>query len=217
MAVSALGFKWYSGAVRRCLLVMTMLVCSWQVLANETSAEVAVDAYIRGLLQSMEAIKPLYQSDRVSYFAAVEESLSEFVDFKEVARGVMARYSTGANGATNEQLERFSDVFRESLIDFYGSALANYGGVDFEIVGVNAQSDDPENNTNVRMNIRADNGTRFEVMYTMFLNEDRIWKLKNLYVEGVNLRRQYHSQFDSLMASHNYDINKVIDAWKSSQ
>jgi phospholipid transport system substrate-binding protein len=217
MGASALGYKWASGAVRRCLLVVAMLVCSWQTLADETSAQVAVDAYIRDLLQSMDAIKPLYQSDRAAYFAAVEAALSEFVDFKEVARGVMARYSTGANGATNAQLERFADVFRESLIDFYGSALANYGGVDFEITAVNAQSEDPENNTNVRMNIRADNGTRFEVMYTMFLNEDRIWKLKNLYVEGVNLRRQYHSQFDSLMASHNYDIDKVIDAWKSSQ
>jgi phospholipid transport system substrate-binding protein len=217
MVASALGYKWASGAVRRCLLVVTMLVCSGQTLADEIRAQAAVDTYIRDLLQSMDAIKPLYQSDRAAYFAEVEAALSEFVDFKEVARGVMARYSTGANGATNAQLERFADVFRESLIDFYGSALANYGGVDFEITAVNAQSEDPENNTNVRMNIRADNGTRFEVMYTMFLNEDRIWKLKNLYVEGVNLRRQYHSQFDSLMASHNYDIDKVIDAWKSSQ
>ena len=40
------------------------------------------------------------------------------------------------------------------------------------------------------MNIRADDGTRFEVQYTMFLNADRHWKLKNLYIEGVNLRRQ---------------------------
>jgi phospholipid transport system substrate-binding protein len=72
----------------------------------------------------------------------------------------------------------------------------------------------PETATNVRMNIQADDGSRFEVQYTMFLNGDRVWKLKNLYIEGVNLRRQYYSQFDSLMMSNNYDIDKVIDNWQ---
>jgi phospholipid transport system substrate-binding protein len=176
-----------------------------------------VEGYIGTLLQEMEGIKPLYQSDRPAYFAAVEAALDEFVDFREVARGVMARYGTGPNGATEEQLLRFSDVFRESLVDFYGSALANYGGVDFEILPMDAPSEDPDNNSNVRMSIKADDGSRFEVQYVMFLDQDRIWKLKNLYVEGVNLRRQYYAQFDSLMTSNDFDIDKVIDGWMVTQ
>jgi phospholipid transport system substrate-binding protein len=201
-----------------------MLLCtvagaffSMRLSAADLSAEAAVDAYIKTLLQKMDAIKPLYQSERPAYFAAVEEALSEFVDFREVARGVMAKYGTGPNGASEEQLLRFSDVFRESLVDFYGSALANYGGVDFEILPLDAQPQDPENNSNVRMSIRADDGSRFEVQYVMFLDVDRVWKLKNLYVEGVNLRRQYYAQFDSLMMSNDYDIDKVIDAWHVTQ
>jgi phospholipid transport system substrate-binding protein len=181
--------------------------------AAELTAEQAVQAYISTLLQEMEGIKPLYQSDRAAYFEAVETALGEFVDFREVARGVMAKYGTGPNGATEEQLLRFSDVFRDSLVDFYGSALANYGGVDFEILPMDVGSDDPENNSNVRMSIKADDGSRFEVQYVMFLDQARVWKLKNLYVEGVNLRRQYYAQFDSLMMSNDYDIDKVIDAW----
>jgi phospholipid transport system substrate-binding protein len=181
------------------------------------SAEAAVDAYITNLLTEMETIKPLYGRDRKTYFAAVEEALSEFVDFREVARGVMAKYGTGPNGATPEQVERFADVFRASLVDFYGSALANYGGAKFEIVPLDTPPADPENATNVRMNIQSDDGSRFEVQYTMFLNADRVWKLKNLYIEGVNLRRQYFSQFESMMMSNNYDIDKVIDGWNVSQ
>lgn len=203
--------------VRRCLVAILMLMgTAWMpgLHAAETTAEAAVDTYISNLLMQMEDIKPLYEADRTAYFAAVEQALAEFVDFREVARGVMARYGQGPNGATPEQLERFAGVFRASLVDFYGSALANYGGAEFEIVPIDTAPTEPENATNVRMNIQADDGSRFEVQYTMFLNADRVWKLKNLYIEGVNLRRQYYSQFDSMMMSNNYDIDKVIDSWQ---
>ena len=204
-----------------CTVVGAFLAVSARLTAaeagSEQSAEQAVAGYISTLLQDMEALKPLYQSDRPAYFAGVEAALGNFVDFREVARGVMAKYGTGPNGASEEQLLRFSDVFRESLVDFYGSALANYGGVDFEILPMEVAAEDPENNSNVRMSIKADDGSRFEVQYVMFLNQDRVWKLKNLYVEGVNLRRQYYAQFDSLMMSNDFDIDKVIDGWTVAQ
>jgi phospholipid transport system substrate-binding protein len=174
------------------------------------TAEAAVETYIENLLMQMDEIKPLYDTDREAYFMKIEEALTAFVDFREVARGVMAEYGTGA---TPEQLQRFADVFRASLVDFYGSALANYGGAEFELVPNATPPSDPENATNVRMNIQADDGSRFEVQYTMFVNADRVWKLKNLYIEGVNLRRQYYSQFDSMMKTNNDDIDKVIDSW----
>lgn len=218
--------------IRRCLVVFFMLMgAAWmpglraaessvEVVVEttvETSAEAAVNTYISNLLRQMDAIKPLYEADRTAYFAAVEQALVEFVDFTEVARGVMARYGTGPNGATPEQLQRFSDVFRASLVDFYGSALANYGGAEFAIMPMETPPSDPANATNVRMIIQADDGNRFEVQYTMFLNQNRVWMLKNLYIEGVNLRRQYYSQFDSMMMSHNYDIDKVIANWQVAQ
>jgi phospholipid transport system substrate-binding protein len=198
-----------------CMLLMTAAARAAE--APAMTAEEAVDAYITKLLADMESIKPLYETDKEAYFKAVEEALSEFVDFREVARGVMAKYGQGPNGATPEQLQRFADVFRASLVDFYGSALANYGGAKFGIVPIDTPPTDPENATNVRMNILADDGSRFEVQYTMFLNPDRVWKLKNLYIEGVNLRRQYFAQFDSMMMSNNYDIDRVIDTWNVSQ
>ena len=76
-----------------------------------------------------------------------------------------------------------------------------------------AWSGNPESASNVRMAVIADDGSRVEVQYTMFLNDERVWKLRNLYIEGVNLRRQYYSRFDNLMNRNNFDIDKVIDLW----
>ena len=209
-------------ALRRIKLALALIISIFTaaflaptaVTAQVLSAQEAVDQYIYGLLTTMQEIKPLYDSDREAYFQEVEESLSSFVDFREVARGVMAKYGQGPNGATSEQLDRFADVFRASLVDFYGSALAEYGGVEYEFLENRQQSRNPEISSNVRMSLLGDDGNRVEVQYTMFLNEDRVWKLRNLYVEGVNLRRQYYSRFDNLMTRNAFDIDRVIDLWK---
>jgi len=183
------------------------------VTAQELTAQEAVDQYISGLLATMQEIRALYDSDREVYFQEVEEVLSSFVDFREVARGVMAKYGQGPNGATSEQLDRFADVFRASLVDFYGSALAEYGGAEYEFLENRQQSRNSERSSSVRMSLLGDDGNRVEVQYTMFLNEDRVWKLRNLYVEGVNLRRQYYSRFDNLMTRNDFEIDLVIDLW----
>ena len=194
-------------------IALGILLIPLNAVAQEKSAQEAVDEYISGLLATMQEIKPLYESDRDHYFQQVEEALSSFVDFREVARGVMAKYGQGPNGATSEQLDRFAGVFRASLVDFYGSALAEYGGVEYEFLENRQQSRNPERSSNVRMSLLGDDGNRIEVQYTMFLNEERVWKMRNLYVEGVNLRRQYYSRFDNLMTRNEFNIDKVIDLW----
>lgn len=194
-------------------LMTIFAVAAMPVAAQPVSAEEAVDQYISGLLEVLSEVQPLYKTDPEAYFSAVENTLSEFVDFREVARGVMAKYGQGPNGATPEQLDRFADVFRSSLVEFYGSALAEYGGVEYEIAD-NTQVSDDGRAANVRMSVLGNDGNRIEVQYTMFLNGDDEWKLRNLYVEGVNLRRQYYSRFDNLMTRNDYDIDRVIDLWQ---
>jgi phospholipid transport system substrate-binding protein len=193
----------------------SMSLFAAEAAAGEITAEAAVESYISDLLSEIKTIQPLFATDKAAYFDGVETALDEFVDFKEVARGVMAKYGTGPNGANDEQMSRFAEVFKSSLVQFYGNALASYGGVVFEIVPPALPSTDPDN-ANVVMNIVDDSGSKFEVQYTMFKNPASEWKLKNLYIEGVNLRRQYYSQFDSMMISNNYDIDKVIDSWAAA-
>ena len=116
-------------ALRRMVLTVSIFIgVSFNPMlasAQEVSAQDAVDQYVTGLLATMETIRPLYESDQTAYFLAVENALSSFVDFREVARGVMAKYGQGQNGASEEQMSRFANVFRSSLVEFYGSAWLN--------------------------------------------------------------------------------------------
>ena len=200
---------------RLCVLIgcLTGLVAGARSAVPELSAQVAVESYINTLFVTIDEIRPLYMEDRQSYFLNVESALAHFVDFNEVARGVMAKYSAGPNGASSEQLNRFANVFKASLVEFYGSALADYKGSSFEFLPSRGVPKNPEKSTNVRMKLLDGEGG-LEVQYTMFLNEERVWKLKNLYVEGINLRRQYHSRFDGLMVKSGHDIDAVIERWQ---
>jgi phospholipid transport system substrate-binding protein len=203
--------------LRRLGLVLgfALLLTNTSIAGEATNtAEEAVEHYVTALLARVSDIRDSFQSDPAFYFSQVEDAIDDFVDFEEVARGVMARYASGPDGASDDQIARFAEVFKHSMIEFYGSALASYGGERFEIIRQRRPPPDPENATNVRMMVTTDDRNRIEIQYTMFLTADQQWKVRNLFVEGVNLRRQYFSRFDNLMQRHGHDIDKVIDSWR---
>lgn len=178
--------------------------------AEELSAVASAEKSVNELLATVEELKPYFETDKERYFAGIEQSLSSFVDFDEVAIGVMARL--GEN-ATPEQISRFGEKLKITLTRFYGAALVGYDGQELEFMPAGEPSPDPELNTNVRMQLSANN-SKIELQYTLFLNADREWKLKNLYLGGINLRRQYFTQFSALMNRYGNDIDQVIDNWQ---
>jgi len=188
------------------VLSSPMSVFAAEELTALQSAELSVNA----LLATVQEAKPYFANDRERYFASIEVSLMSFVDFDEVAIGVMARF---AEQATPEQITRFGEKLRVTLTRFYGAALVGYDGQELVFLPAGESSPDPELNTNVRMQITANNST-IELQYTLFLNEAREWKLKNLFVGGINLRRQYFTQFSALMNRYGNDIDQVIDNWQ---
>lgn len=178
--------------------------------AEEMSALESARESVHELLATVEELKPFFESDKDRYFDGIQRSLDSFVDFDQVATGVMARYSEQASA---EQISRFGEKLKTTLTRFYGAALVGYDGEALEFLPAGREAPDPEKNTNVRMRITANNST-VELQYTLFLNEAREWKLKNLYVGGINLRRQYFTQFAALMNRYGNDIDQVVNNWQ---
>lgn len=174
------------------------------------SAVEAAEQSVTQLLQRVKDLRPYFDSEPERYYEGIEEEVSQFVDFNEVARGVMARYS---QMATEAQLQAFGDKLRETLTRFYGSALVEYGGQELTYLPSEDAPEDPNAPTTVRMQVNT-SGSQIELRYALFKNDAGEWKLRNLYVGGINLRRQYYTQFAALMARHNNDIDQVIEAWQ---
>lgn len=198
-SLKKLAFVW-------CLLFGFSGIANGQQLSAVETAELGVES----LLETVAASKDFFLSDRERYFTEVEVVLDTFVDFNAVAEVVMNRYAADASDA---QKQRFADILRNTLTRFYGASLVSYNGEELVFLPPSNPDADPRADTVVGMELRgADNNLRLQ--YQMFLNENDEWKLKNLSLAGINLGRQYFTQFSALMSQHNNDIDQVLDNWQ---
>ena len=184
--------------------LMPALVHGQELTAVET-AELGVET----LLQTVSESKDFFLTDRDRYFSEIETVLNSFVDFEAVAVVVMSRY---AESATDAQKQRFAEILKTTLTRFYGASLVSYNGEELVFLPPANPNADPRADTVVGMELQGDSALRLQ--YQMFLNENDEWKLKNLSLAGINLGRQYYTQFSALMSQHNNDIDVVLDNWK---
>lgn len=201
-------------SMRRTISKLTLL-CALSVMLpftaqaqNQTALETAEEG-VNTLLAAILESKPYFLSDRDRYFDAIESVLNSFVDFEAVAKVVMSRYG---DAATDAQTQRFAEILKTTLTRFYGASLASYDGG--EITFIPPENPDQANEDQV-VGIELKNGDAvIPLRFQMFQNDNQEWKLKNLSLGGINLGRQYFTQFSALMGQNNNDIDKVLDGWK---
>ncbi|MCG8414627.1 MAG: ABC transporter substrate-binding protein [Pseudomonadales bacterium] len=177
--------------------------------AQELSAVETAELGVETLLQTVVESKDMFLSDREAYFNRIEDVLNTFVDFTAVAEVVMSRY---ADSASDEQKQRFADILKTTLTRFYGASLVSYNGEELVFLPPSNPDADPRADTVVGMELQGDSPLRLQ--YQMFLNGNDEWKLKNLSLAGINLGRQYYTQFAALMSQHDNDIDVVLDNWR---
>lgn len=193
-------------ALAWCLLLGFSGVVNGQQLSAVETAELGVET----LLETVSANKDFFISDRERYFTEIESVLNTFVDFTAVAEVVMNRY---AGDATDAQKQRFADILKNTLTRFYGASLVSYNGEELVFLPASNPDADPRADTVVGMELRGAD-TNLRLQYQMFINENDEWKLKNISLAGINLGRQYFTQFSALMSQQNNDIDAVLDNWQ---
>lgn len=172
------------------------------------SAQQVVQQTTDTLLADLKANKVQYKADPASFYASLERILGPVVDVQGIARGVMTvRYSRRASA---EQLQRFEEEFKRSLMQFYGNALLEYDNQDIRVLPV-ANAQDAQRST-VNMEIRDARGTVYPLSYTM-VRLDEQWKLRNMVINGINVGKLFRDQFAQSMQSNRNDLDKTIAGW----
>lgn len=160
------------------------------------------------LLADLKANKVQYKADPAAFYVSLERILGPVVDVQGIARGVMTvRYSRRASA---EQLQRFEEEFKRSLMQFYGNALLEYDNQDIRVLPV-ANAQDAQRST-VNMEIRDARGTVYPLSYTM-VRLDEQWKLRNMVINGINVGKLFRDQFAQSMQSNRNDLDKTIAGW----
>ena len=177
--------------------------------AAQTPHQVIEDTSVR-VMETLNANRELYRQDSDAFYTGINEIMKPVVDFQGIARSVMTvRYS---RSATPEQMERFIETFKRSMVEFYGNALLEFDSGKIEVLPPARGSQQTEERASVDMEVRANNGNVYPVTYTMS-NVDGQWKVRNVIVEGINIGLLFRDQFAQAMQAHRNDLDAVIDNW----
>ena len=200
-------------SIKKALKILALAVLAMNPAAGfgqELTATETAEIGVEALLKTVENAKGYFLTDKDLYFSEIEGVLNTFVDFEAVAEVVMNRY---ASAASEVQKQRFANILKTTLTRFYGASLISYSGEQLIFLPPTSPESDPRADTIVGMELRGSD-MNLRLQYQMFINENNEWKLKNLSLAGINLGRQYFTQFSALMSEYDEDINLVLDNWQ---
>ena len=180
-------------------------------LAQEMTALETTELAVTTLLRQVRDTRHLFATDSEAYYTGVEEVLDRYVDFNVVAQVVMNRF---ADAASEEQKQRFGQILRSNLTRFYGAALLTYAEQELIFLPSENPGRDSPQSTIITMELTDGGAQTVQLQYQMFLAENNEWKLRNLSLAGINLGRQYFTQFSALMTEHGNNVEAVLDNWQ---
>ena len=191
--------------LRRGLLI---LLASLPMVATAApTAHDVVKSTTDELIGDLKANKAGYQQNPQSFYDTLERILGPVVDSAGISRSIMTvKYS---RRASDEQLKRFEDNFKRSLMQFYGNALLEYDNQSIRVLPAKAEGAD---RASVGMEVRDSKGTVYPVSYTM-VQLDGQWKLRNVIINGINVGKLFRDQFADSMQRNGNDLDRTIDGW----
>lgn len=187
-------------------LVFLLLACCGLAQAAEGPREV-VERTTGQLLGDLEANKARYREQPAQFHAALDRILGPVVDAEGISRSIMTiKYS---RRASPEQMARFQENFKRSLMQFYGNALLEYENQQIRVLpGVRKEGE----RATVSMEVVGRQGAVYPVSYTMVQVGDQ-WLLRNVIINGINVGKLFRDQFDASMQRNGNDLDRTIDGW----
>ncbi|OII57640.1 toluene tolerance protein [Pseudomonas putida] len=191
--------------LRRGLLIL-LAAFPLLTVAAQTPHDV-VQGTTTELLGDLKANKEQYKSNPNAFYDALNRILGPVVDADGISKSIMTvKYS---RKATPEQMQRFQENFKRSLMQFYGNALLEYNN---QGITVDPAKADDGKRASVGMKVTGNNGAVYPVQYTLE-NIGGEWKVRNVIVNGINIGKLFRDQFADAMQRNGNDLDKTIDGW----
>lgn len=186
------------------LLIFPLAQANWQS-ASQSMEKVTDEMLVLvgdAAMRQPENIEPLMR--------AVDGVLGEIVDYDYIGKSVMGKYVRRASDA---EVERFSAVFKETILRTFAKAVSGFDFKGYETVPPTAESPEPDKQI-VSVNLLSNNGQTYSLVYYLVQEGDN-WKLVNVLIDGINLRVTFRNQFANLMEKYS-EVSSVIDHWEEA-
>ena len=128
--------------------------------------------------------------------AQVSGQVQEYLSMKSMARRTLGTYW---DGATEEQRQRFSDLFVQVLEGTYLNRIGEYSTGTVKYLKQRVKG----NKAIIDTQIVADE-LEIPVQYKMIYSDER-WQVFDLVIEGVSLIKNYRSSYGEIIRRKGYD------------
>ncbi len=193
-------------ALRRSLLVL-LTALPMLALAAPSAHEV-IQKTTDELLADLQTNKDQYRQDPNAFYESLNDILGPVVDAEGISRSIMTvKYS---RSASPEQMTRFQENFKRSLMQFYGNALLEYNNQQIRVLPASGKQD--AERTSVGMEVTGRQGEIYPVSYTM-VNQGGEWRVRNVIINGINIGKLFRDQFADTMQKNGGDLDKTIAGW----
>jgi phospholipid transport system substrate-binding protein len=147
------------------------------------------------------------------FYDELQATLEPVIDFRLIARRVMGKHY---KSASPEQFAQFREVFARSLVETYGRGLLTYSS-DQDVIVVPLEEGALEKSKVVVIQKIQTVERAIPLYYSMWRNKQGEWKVVNLILDGINMGKTFHGQFEESARKYNGNIEKVIDNWSVSE
>ena len=156
--------------------------------------------------------KDQLQIDKESFLNQFEKKFSKLIPPNEISKRVMGKkYFTQA---TQDQIIKFNEKFKNTLLDSYSGALSNV-----EAANISVES---HFHPNERMDLAVVqlntefSGRKFKLIYKMKklkLADLKEWRVVGIVIDGIDLVSLYRKQFASLVKENDNNLDLAISSW----
>ncbi len=192
-----------------------------QAIAANVGPDQVISSATDEVMGVITEAKGYYEKEPERYFSNIAVVLDKFVDFDDFSRAVMGGFasekrlqslpSDTERARAEEQIGRFSAVFKAGLVQTYGKGFLAFGGEKVEIADSRMSPDG--NDAQVLQLVYGVAEKPYEIRYSLRKNDAGEWKLRNVVIEAINLGKIYRNQFLSAAKKYKGDVDQVIDNW----
>lgn len=197
-----------------CVCVLLWMSASVQAQSTFADAHALVAEKINGLMAKIETSKGQATLSEQEKIQLVEAEIGDVVDFKRIARRVMAKYF---RQATKEQKYAFLAVFKSSLLNTYAKGLWEFNDYKVNLLPLNIANQSLKN-TQVEFEVVTSSGQVFPVNQSLYYSKKHSrWLVQNVIINGINMGLLFREQFARLVAQNNGEIDLAIANWQAKQ
>lgn len=190
------------------LIALMSFIIITPVFAQKQTAEMIIHSASKKLVAIEKQERATFKTNPQRMYHRVQNLLRPITDVSAVARGVMGSYYKIAN---NQQRKQFKQVFEKSLVKIYSDSLMQTTIKDIKPKSSRA-SKNPRKRS-VGMILTTLDNKAHQINYSLLVNKQKQWKIRNIVVDGVNFGLTYRNQFKSEMARRGNNIDQVIANW----